>query len=75
MIRLLTDENFDQRIIRGLELRQPQIDCLSGQQAGLRGLTDLILLESAARQSRILITHDIHTIPPAMRSSGPEPGC
>ena len=75
MIRLLTDENFDQRIIRGLELRQPQIDCLSAQQAGLRGLTDLILHESAASQSRILITHDIHTIPPLCDRAETETGC
>ena len=63
MIRLLTDENFDQRIILGLYLRLPQLDWISVQQAGLRGLSDPILLKLAASQNRILVTHDIHTVP------------
>jgi hypothetical protein len=34
-MRLLIDENFDQRILRGLKLRLPQLDYLIVQQIGL----------------------------------------
>ena len=37
MLRLLIDENFDQRILRGLRLRLPQLDYLIVQQAGMSG--------------------------------------
>jgi hypothetical protein len=37
MIRLLTDENFDQNIVRGLRRRVPQLDLVSVREAGLAG--------------------------------------
>jgi hypothetical protein len=45
MLRLLTDENFDQRILRGLRLRFQQLDCVIVQQAGMAGSTDKELLD------------------------------
>jgi hypothetical protein len=62
MFRLLIDENFDQRILRGLRLRLPQLDFLIVQRAGMSGLSDPALLDWAATQGRIIITHDVSTI-------------
>ena len=62
MLRLLIDENFDQRILRGMRLRLPELDYIIVQRAGMSGLSDSTLLDWAARQGRILVTHDVNTI-------------
>ena len=58
MLRLLIDENFDQRILRGLRLRLPQLDYIIAQRAGMSGLSDSALLDWAASHGRIIVTHD-----------------
>lgn len=63
MIRLLIDENFNHRILRGLKLRQPKIDYLVVQQTEMQGSSDPRLLAWAAEQDRLLLTHDLKTIP------------
>jgi len=63
MIRFLTDEDFDGRIVRGLRRRMPELDLLRIQDAGLRTVHDRTLLENAARMDRVLLTHDIRTMP------------
>ena len=63
MLRLLIDENFDHRILRGLLSRLPDLDHVIAQHAGLTGTEDPKLLEWAAGQSRVLVTHVIQTIP------------
>jgi hypothetical protein len=63
MLPLLFDENFNYRIVRGLRRRSPDLDLLSVQQAGLAGISDPDLLEWAAQRGKILVTHDISTIP------------
>ena len=62
MIRFLTDEDFDGRIVRGLRRRFPELDLLRIQDAGLRMVHDRILLDHAAGMERILLTHDIRTM-------------
>jgi predicted nuclease of predicted toxin-antitoxin system len=64
MVRLLTDENFDNGIVRGLKLRLPQIDVVSVRQVGLAGLPDPALLKWAAQEERAMLTHDISTMIP-----------
>lgn len=63
MLRLLIDETFDQRILRGLRLRFPTLDFVVVQDRALQGAKDPPLLAWAAEQRRILITHDLKTIP------------
>jgi len=63
MLRLLIDENFDQRILRGLRFQLPHLDYLVVQETGLKGLKDPPLLAWAAAHQRILVTHDVNTIP------------
>jgi predicted nuclease of predicted toxin-antitoxin system len=62
MLRLLIDENLDQRILRSLRLRFQQLDCVVVQQVGMSGSTDRDLLDWAARENRIIITHDVNTM-------------
>jgi hypothetical protein len=40
MLRLATDEDFNNRIVRGLLRRQPDLDILRVQDAGLAGKKD-----------------------------------
>lgn len=63
MLRLLFDENFHHDIVRGVRRRLPEADLLTVQDAGLRGMSDPDLLAWAAAEQRILVTHDLKTIP------------
>jgi len=62
MLRFLIDENLDQRIIRGLRLRLPRLDYVTVRQISMTGLSDPALLEWAANEGRIVITHDVNTL-------------
>jgi hypothetical protein len=62
MLRLATDEDFNNRILRGLLRRNPGLDIVRVQDAGLRGLGDAEVLEWAATEGRILLTHDVTTM-------------
>jgi predicted nuclease of predicted toxin-antitoxin system len=62
-VRFQADADFNQNIVRALRRRQPLIDFKSAEDAGLRGLEDQMILAIAARESRILVTHDRHTMP------------
>jgi len=62
MLPLLIDANFDQRILRGLRLRLPQLDYLIVQDIGLGGLGDPALLDWAAREGRVILSHDVNTL-------------
>lgn len=62
MFRLLADENFNGDIVRGLLLRQPDLDLVRVQDVGLAGAEDPDILAWAAAQDRILLTHDRATM-------------
>src|SRR5207245_10890279 len=62
MLRLATDEDFNNRIVRALLRRQPNLDILRVQDAGLAGKNDDDVLAWAASEGRILITHDVTTM-------------
>ena len=64
MIRLLTDENVNNNIMRGLARRLPDLDFVSVRDVGLAGSPDLLLLKWAANEQRIMLTHDITTMVP-----------
>jgi predicted nuclease of predicted toxin-antitoxin system len=63
MLKFLSDENFNGDIVRGLFLRQPNLDLLRVQDVGLRELDDPAILDWAANNERILLTHDRATMP------------
>lgn len=61
-MRLLTDENFNGAILRGLIRRLPKLDIVRIQDVGLMHTDDPDILEWAANEGRILVTHDVATI-------------
>jgi hypothetical protein len=63
MLRLLADENFKGDIVRGLLLRQPDLDIARVQDIGLTGADDSDLLAWAAENDRIILTYDRATMP------------
>ena len=62
MLRLATDEDFNNRILRGLLRRKANLDIARVQDAGLTGRSDAEVLEWAAREGRVLLTHDVTTM-------------
>lgn len=63
MLRLAADENFNGRILRGLLRREPDIDLVRLQDLSLGGSTDPQVLGWAADENRILLSHDVNTLP------------
>jgi len=61
-MRLLADENFNGDIVRGLLLRQPDLDVVRVQDVGLAGAEDPGILAWAAANGRIVLTHDRATM-------------
>lgn len=62
-MRFLADENIDNRILAGLRRRLPALDIVRVQDVGLIGAEDPKVLSWAAREDRILLTHDVATVP------------
>lgn len=62
MLRFAADENFNQNIVRGLLRRDPDLDIVCIQDAGLSGADDPTVLEWAAQQGRVLLTQDVSTL-------------
>lgn len=62
-MKFLADENFDDRILRGLLRRQPDLDIVRVQDLKVAGADDPTVLAWAAQAGRILLTHDERTIP------------
>jgi predicted nuclease of predicted toxin-antitoxin system len=77
-LRFVTDENFDNNIIRHLKQLRPDFDAVRVQDVGLRQTPDPTILEWAANNNCILLTHDIATMPDfayaRIRESLPMPG-
>jgi Domain of unknown function (DUF5615) len=62
-MKFLADENFNNRIVRGLLRRQPGLDIIRVQDLEIAGADDPTVLAWAAQAGRILLTHDERTIP------------
>lgn len=56
------DENFNNDVVRGVLRRNPDVDIIRVQDAGLGGADDPSVLEWTAREGRILLTHDVSTM-------------
>jgi predicted nuclease of predicted toxin-antitoxin system len=78
MMKLASDENFDDDIVRGLLRRRPDLDVVRVLDAGLTGSRDPEILAWAASENRILLTHDRDTMPDfaydRVRAGEPMPG-
>ncbi len=62
MLALLADENFNNDIARGVRRRHPTVEFVRVQDVGLSGADDATLLEWAAENGRVLLTHDVTTM-------------
>jgi predicted nuclease of predicted toxin-antitoxin system len=62
LLRLVADENFNNDIVRGLLRRKPDLDIVRVQDVGLSGADDASVLEWAAQEDWVLITHDVTTL-------------
>ena len=62
MAKFLADEDFNNRIVRGLYRRLPSLDLARVQNMGLMEHHDTEVLEWAAQEGRIILTHDAATM-------------
>lgn len=62
MIRFLTDEDFNRHVYSGIRRRLPDFDIVRVQDVGLRAASDPVVLEFAASQNRIVLSHDVRTM-------------
>jgi predicted nuclease of predicted toxin-antitoxin system len=76
--RFLADEDFDRDIVIGVLRRLPVLDVARVQDVGLTGAEDPEVLEWAASNGRIVLTHDVNTMIThawsRLRASRPVPG-
>ena len=61
--RFQADENLNAKIIAGLRRREPSLDFQTAKAANILGHEDLEVLTIAARDGRILVSHDRETMP------------
>jgi hypothetical protein len=62
VLQLAADENFNNNIVRGVLRRKPDTDIVRVQDVGLSGADDPRILNWAAQEGRVLLTHDVSTI-------------
>lgn len=62
-VRFLADASLHHAIVAGCLRREPAIEFLSADAAGLEGVSDPDVLALAARLGRLLVTHDHRTMP------------
>ena len=78
MLQLVSDADFNGRVIRGLFRRQPDLDLILAHDVGLRTALDPAVLAWAAANGRIIVTHDRNTMPgfayQRVRRQEPMPG-
>lgn len=63
MIRFQADADLDYDIVLAVRRRERAVDCASAVDSGVVGRGDPEVLEIAALQDRLLITHDRRTMP------------
>jgi hypothetical protein len=61
-VRFLADEDFDNRIIRGLFRRMPDLDLVRVQDTEVSKANDGKVLAWAATENRVMLTHDVSTM-------------
>lgn len=78
MLRLITDEDLHAGIIRGVIGRIPHLDLVRAADAGLMQTPDPVILDWAASEGRIVVTHDANTMTlhayDRIRTGTPMPG-
>ena len=63
VIRFQCDADFNFNIVRGLRRSQPAIDILTAEDSQIVGRTDPEVLLFSAEHDRLLVSHDLRTMP------------
>ena len=67
-VKWLADENFDNRILRGLRRDLPAFEISRAQDfPQVAGQDDSVLLQFATEGGLVVVTHDVSTMIPAMQ--------
>lgn len=64
MIAFLVDQNFNEHIVDGLTRRDVNLEFTHVRDVDLADAPDTVVLEWAASQGLVLLTHDRKTMPP-----------
>jgi len=75
--RLLADADLHPGIVRGVSARNPEVDFQLSQEVLPEGTRDPDVLAFAAERGRVLVSHDVNTMPRHFReftSAGTSPG-
>ncbi len=67
-VRFLADADLNRPIVSGVLRREPSLDFLTAQAAGLRRIKDPEVLALAAEHQRVLVSHDVGTMPAHFRA-------
>jgi Domain of unknown function (DUF5615) len=67
-IRFQADNDLKFAIVKAVRRREPAIDFASAQESGLDGIGDSDLLDRAAGDGRVLVSHDLRTMLDHFRS-------
>ena len=67
-VRFLADADLNKAIVSGVLRREPSIDFLTAHGARLREMKDPEVLALAAGQQRVLVSHDVGTMPAHFRA-------
>lgn len=62
-IRFQADADLRVPIVKGLRRREPSIDFATAHEVGLAGMDDSAALALAASNGRVLVSHDVSTMP------------
>lgn len=66
-VRFLADADLNRVIVFGVLRREPSVDFLTADAAHLWGMKDPEVLALAAKDKRVLVSHDVGTMPPYFR--------
>ena len=66
--RLLADADLNRAIISGVVRRNTGIDFKRAEEIPLEGLADEVVLRAAAQEHRVLVSHDVSTMPGHLRN-------
>ena len=67
-VRFLADADLNKAIVSGVLRREPSSDFLTAHAAALRKIKDPEVLALAAAQQRVLVSHDVGTMPAHFRA-------
>ena len=62
MLRLAADENFNNDVLRAVARRSPEIAIIRVQDTHVAGAHDAAVLQWAAEEDCLLLTHDANTV-------------